>query len=394
MDQPPAAQRDPVRKPAAGPHAGVLRRYVPADEVPLLWLRPSPLFIVLRPLRVLLVLVVAGAAAWVTARVFALPPIASVGLTIIAVAGVLVMVWSYLEWLSRLYVLTGSRVVAVAGVLWQGAADLPLRNVQNMLISRTLGERLMALGTLRIATAGTDHFEASWLMISRPDEVMHAVRQAIDRAQQKSESKSPGFVVVGLVGGVGAGKSEVAKAFAERGYLVLDADRDAKAALDRPEVKDQLVAWWGGQILDANGVVDRKAVARIIFNSPTERLRLEGLIHPLVTANRGAEVAAARARGLPGVVIDAPLLLEAGSDSACDVVVYVDAPREVRAYRVKAGRGWDEQELSRRENAQLPLEEKRCRSDEVITNDAGPEVLRRRVSDLITRIHARFTGPA
>ena len=113
-------------------------------------------------------------------------------------------------------------------------------------------------------------------------------------------------------------------------------------------------------MLRPDGRVNRKAVAEIIFRDATQRQRLEALVHPLLRAGRAG--LRERAKGAKAVVIDAPLLFEAGVDAECDTVIYVDSPREQRLARVRATRGWDEPELERREASQLPLEQKRRRS--------------------------------
>ncbi len=178
-------------------------------------------------------------------------------------------------------------------------------------------------------------------------------------------------LVIGLAGGIGAGKSSVAAAFGRLGCAVIDSDAEAKAALDRPAVRDELVRWWGAGVLDANGRVDRAAVAKRVFDAPDQRARLEALIHPLIRRTRGQAQAEARAAGAPAIIYDAPLLFEAGLDDRCDAVVFVDCPREERLRRLRASRGWDEAEVSRREAAQIPAAEKRRRSGYVIDN--GPE---------------------
>jgi dephospho-CoA kinase len=179
-------------------------------------------------------------------------------------------------------------------------------------------------------------------------------------------------VVIGLCGGVGAGKSAVARAFARAGAFVSDSDVAAREVLGRADVRDRLVEWWGGSgpgsILDDQGRVDRAKVADRVFGDATERARLEGLVHPLIHAQRRVQMAEARAQGRRVFVIDAPLLLEAGVDKICDEVVFVDAPRAVRLARVKASRGWSEHELDRREAAQWPLDRKRAASGYVITS--------------------------
>ena len=175
--------------------------------------------------------------------------------------------------------------------------------------------------------------------------------------------------VIGLVGGIGAGKSTVARAFALLGCVVSDSDRDAKAALDEPDTRDRIVAALGQGLLDGDGRIDRARLATRIFGDAEARRTLESIVHPRVHARRAAAFAAAPASD-PALVIDAPLLLEAGLDAACDAVVFVDCPREERLRRVREHRGWDEAELARREAAQLPLDAKRARADHVVVNDA------------------------
>jgi dephospho-CoA kinase len=148
---------------------------------------------------------------------------------------------------------------------------------------------------------------------------------------------------------------------------VIDSDRESRKALERPEVIAALVGWWGAGILLSDGKVDRQKVSTIVFSNANERLRLEGLIHPLVRADRATVIQGARDAGKVAVVLDAPLLFEAGSDSICDAVFFVDAPLEQRQERVKM-RGWSVEELARRESSQLPLDEKRRRSTHVIVN--------------------------
>lgn len=200
--------------------------------------------------------------------------------------------------------------------------------------------------------------------------------------------------VIGLAGAIGAGKSTVAGMLGEAGCLVSDADRLAREALEDPEVLAQLVGWWGAGVVDGTGTADRRAIAGIVFEDAEARSRLEGLIHPRVHAARSAAFEAAPA-GTPALVIDAPLLFEAGLDDQCDSVIFVDAARQTRLERV-AERGWDAAELDRREAAQWPLDRKRRASDHVLINDADPASLRTQVLELLETIVAgrdRFPAP-
>jgi dephospho-CoA kinase len=198
--------------------------------------------------------------------------------------------------------------------------------------------------------------------------------------------------VIGLVGGIGAGKSRVAHALASLGCVVSDSDSRAKALLLRADIRATLVQWWGGCILDPQGQIDRAAVARIIFADPAQRQRLEQLIHPILKLEREVEHERARLAHARAFVIDAPLLFEAGLDAECDAILFVDAPEAVRLARVQATRGWDAAELHRRQAAQWPLERKRAAADAVIENDAAPEALDARVAEALHRILADWSA--
>jgi dephospho-CoA kinase len=193
--------------------------------------------------------------------------------------------------------------------------------------------------------------------------------------------------VIGLAGAIGAGKSTVAGILGEAGCLVSDADRLAREVLAESDVVAELVSWWGSGVLDADGRPDRKAIAEIVFADPEARQRLEDLVHPRVHAARAAAFASAPPN-TPALVIDAPLLFEAGLAEACDAVVFVDAPRKTRIERV-ARRGWDAAELDRREAAQWPLDRKRASADHVLVNDADLASLRTQVLEQLGRILSR-----
>ncbi len=197
--------------------------------------------------------------------------------------------------------------------------------------------------------------------------------------------------ILGLVGGIGAGKSEVARVFAELGCVVSDSDGLAREALQREDVRRTLVEWWGPDVLDDAGRIDRRAVGAIVFRDREQRTRLEGLTHPVIKAARAAQIAGATRDGVPVVVVDAPLLFEAGVDAECDAVAFVDAPEAVRRERVSA-RGWDPGELARREGAQMSLELKRAKSEYVIENAGSRSELRNRVESLLREILGTCAG--
>jgi dephospho-CoA kinase len=203
-----------------------------------------------------------------------------------------------------------------------------------------------------------------------------------------SEDAATRIPVIGLVGGIGSGKSAVARILADLGCVVADSDALAREAIRDPAIVAAIRERWGQAVFDDAGSVDRSALAARVFSDPDERRRLEELIHPWVERRRRAIFAAAPP-GTPAAVIDAPLLMEAGVDRECDHIIFVDAPRALRLERLRQARGWDEAELSRREAAQMPLDQKRRRADSIVTNDADPASLRERVVQIFDEIIRR-----
>jgi dephospho-CoA kinase len=311
-----------------------------------------------------------------------------------------------LLWWSRSYRLTTARILAKSGILHTTLVEIPLRNVQQIVVDKTALERFFLLGTLLVTSAGSQTIDLAWVAIARPRERLARVRKAIDEAAPMPDwlapqSQARRVMVIGLAGGVGSGKSTIASILGELGFLVIDSDQLARTALDRPEIRATLITWWGPGVINAEGKIDRAKVASIVFHKPEERARLEALVHPLVKHGREQVVERASAEGRIGVVVDAPLLFEAGSDKDVDRVLFVDTPREIRLARVKQTRNWDEAELARREAAQWPLDKKRNLAHAVVRNDIAlntpedKERLRQRVEEAVETLRGSLnTAPA
>ena len=157
--------------------------------------------------------------------------------------------------------------------------------------------------------------------------------------------------VVGLAGGIGAGKSSVARVLESLGAVVIDSDRQCHVEFDDPEVVATLRRWWGDAVCGPGGEVDRQALAGIVFDNPAELARLEGLLYPRL-ARRREELLGTYEAGpqVRAIVLDSPKLFEAGLNELCDAVIFVDASRTVRARRLAETRGWTEETLQKREN--------------------------------------------
>lgn len=180
------------------------------------------------------------------------------------------------------------------------------------------------------------------------------------------------MIVLGIVGSIAGGKSTVASHLQGLGAAWIDADSLAKQALDLVEVKAELVRHFGDQVLDLNGRIDRPKIGSIVFGndqaSQTELRYLESVVHPVV----GELISQALNRNLRGEfrvsLLDVPLLFESGWDRSCDEIWCIDADPELREARV-ATRGWQPDEITKREQRQLSISAKIQLSNQVIQNN-------------------------
>lgn len=195
-----------------------------------------------------------------------------------------------------------------------------------------------------------------------------------------------GKPVIGLAGGIGSGKSTVASILASLGAAVISSDRLNHEELARPEVLQQLREWFGDSVVRSDGSADRAALRAIIGNDPDARRRLEQLVHPRIEQHRRElMVLHTRDPRVRAIVIDSPLLYEAGLDAACDSVLFVDASDAVRLERVRQ-RGWSEADLRAFEKTQKPLDFKRDSADHRVENNSDVDALRQQVAGIFSRI--------
>lgn len=177
------------------------------------------------------------------------------------------------------------------------------------------------------------------------------------------------MTIFGLTGGIASGKSFVASLLAERGAVVLDADRHAHAVLNEFEVIAVLRSRWGDSVVGPDGLIRRDEVAKRVFGgsktAAQERYFLEAVVHPRVRERLQGELRSVYKCGAPAAVLDIPLLLEAGWADTCDAVLFVETPDKTRRERA-AERGWSAEDLASREAAQAPVEEKKARADAIV----------------------------
>src|SRR5262245_5747701 len=191
-------------------------------------------------------------------------------------------------------------------------------------------------------------------------------------------------LVIGLIGGIGSGKSLVAAEFAKHGGRIINADQAGHDALRDPDVRARVVQRWGKDLLDERGEIVRRRLGAIVFADEAERKALEAIVFPRIGEDLRRQIDAARADPEEKLIgLGAAVMLEAGWNSVCDRLVYVDVPREERLRRLTRQRGWTEQEVEARERAQLPLTVKASRADHAIDNSGSPDALAGQVSALL-----------
>jgi dephospho-CoA kinase len=193
--------------------------------------------------------------------------------------------------------------------------------------------------------------------------------------------------VIGILGGVGSGKSTVAGEFAKLGCAVIDADRIAHELLEEENIKEKIATLFGEDILDSAGRIDHRKLADIVFADADRLAALTGIVHPPVL-KRAEELIEQykRQKELKAIVLDMPLLMEVGWDKRCDKLVFVDCERKVRAERASKTGICSEKQLKIRENFQISLDKKKSSADNTIDNNSCLSRLSRQVINIFSKL--------
>lgn len=200
------------------------------------------------------------------------------------------------------------------------------------------------------------------------------------------------MLLVGLTGGIGSGKSTVARMLGERGAVVFDADELARRAVEPGTPGHRhVVEVFGRRVLAEGGEIDRAKLGAVVFAEPEYRERLEHIVHPEVF--RLLELGLSDLRDTDRIVVfDAALLVETGFHAACDVVVVVTAPESAQVERVMAARGLNEDEARSRIAAQVSSPQRLEVADRVIDNGGTLAELERNVAAVWDELRRRAAG--
>ena len=196
------------------------------------------------------------------------------------------------------------------------------------------------------------------------------------------------MIVIGLTGSIGMGKSTAAKMFRQLGVPVEDSDAAVHAMFATGGAAVEAVAAaFPGVVKD--GAVDRAALGKLVYGDPAALKTLESIVHPLVGRSRDAFLARMRARREPIVVLDIPLLFEAGLDRLCDTTVVISAPLFVQEGRVMARPGMTRERFDRIRAQQMSDAEKRRRADVVVSSAMGRAHTLNRLREIVRVLRER-----
>jgi len=188
--------------------------------------------------------------------------------------------------------------------------------------------------------------------------------------------------VIGILGGIGSGKSTVAAEFGKLGCGVIDADEIAHKLLEKKNVKEKIITLFG-PVLDSAGKIDRKKLADIVFADADKLSALTGILHPFVLTRTEQLINQYNQENqVEAIVLDMPLLMEVGWEKRCDKLIFVDCERPLRVNRMKKMGLFDENKFKIRENFQISLDNKVAIAENTINNNSGLSALVRQVADI------------
>ena len=194
---------------------------------------------------------------------------------------------------------------------------------------------------------------------------------------------------IGLTGGIGSGKSTVAKLLAEAGFKVVDADQIAREIMEPGSpVLDDVADAFVADAIREDGTLDRGKLAGRAFVDKRATEKLNSITHPAIRAESERRFADAEAAGEPAVVYDMPLLVDIGMHRDMDLTVVVDVDADERVRRLVSSRGLDEADARARIAQQIDDDTRKAAADVIIDNNGAIDALRPQVDELIARLKA------
>ena len=192
--------------------------------------------------------------------------------------------------------------------------------------------------------------------------------------------------IIGILGGIGSGKSTVAAEFAKLGCKVIDADKIAHELLDEPTVKAKIINLFGQTILDSAGKIVREKLAEVVFTDADKLSSINEIIHPIVLQWAEKLIKKYNSQNqVKAIILDMPLLVEVGWDKRCNKLIFVNCEKKLRLNRAKK-LGFDKNQVKIRENFQISLDNKAGIADNTVENNSDFSALARQVTDIFSYI--------
>ncbi|MDF2038870.1 dephospho-CoA kinase [Cytobacillus oceanisediminis] len=196
-------------------------------------------------------------------------------------------------------------------------------------------------------------------------------------------------LTVGLTGGIASGKSTVSSLLIEKGYTVIDADIEARLAVEKgEEAYQEIVRHFGERVLLKDGSIDRAELGSIIFHDEKERKALNSIVHPAVRKRMTAKKEQAISRNEQLIILDIPLLFESKLQYMCDKTLLVYADEDIQLQRLMLRNQLSEKEAMARIHSQMPLREKKALADAVIDNNGRIEETEKQLWDILRKWNA------
>ena len=188
--------------------------------------------------------------------------------------------------------------------------------------------------------------------------------------------KTPKTLIIGLTGGIATGKSTVSKLFKRFKIPVIDADRIAHDLTKRNKpLTKKIFKIFGNSVIGKYKTLNRKALAQIVFSDPKAKKTLENLLHPQIKKITNQKIKAYQQKNHKIIVLDIPLLFEAGRDKDCDLTIVIAAKQNTQIKRLMQNRGMSKKDALARIKNQMPLSQKIKKADFILKNDSSKQAL-------------------
>lgn len=193
--------------------------------------------------------------------------------------------------------------------------------------------------------------------------------------------------IVGIVGGIGSGKSTVAAEFAKLGCAVIDADALVHGFLEERPVRERIVKALGTSLSSESSPSDRQKIAHLVFGNPDNLAKLTSILHPRVLKKTEKLIGEySRIEKIPAIVLDMPLLIEVGWADNCDRIIFIDCTQDLRYQRIQQKGKSTVADIKMRENFQISLDKKLFQADTTINNNSDYSALVRQVIEIFSDI--------